>query len=105
MEEGDVVSSEAEVLDGRAQLSGVGEKVGEDDDEGALGNRLGRLVERVDERCRASGLDLADRVEDRPEVGGAPPRREIGRRRFLFPSASGDPEADGVALVGREIGQ
>ena len=100
VEEGDVVAAEAEVLDGAFQFGGFDEEVGDDDDEGALADFFGGGVEGFDEGGFAFGLEGGELVDDEIEVGGA----AFGGD-FLAVVGPDAPEADGVALVGGEVGE
>ena len=70
MEERDVVLAVAEVLQGVGERVGIGEKIREDDDEGALANFFGDGVEGIDEAGFAGWLDFFDGGEKAFEVGG-----------------------------------
>lgn len=70
VENRDVVLSEAEVLKGVAQFLGVAKKVRKDNDESALLDFLGNLVESVDEAGITGGLKVLEGIENCLELRG-----------------------------------
>ena len=100
VEEGDVVTAEAEVLESALQFGGVDEEVGDGDDQGALADFLSGGVQGLDQGGAALGLEGGELVHDEVEVGGA----AFGRD-FLTVIGTDAPETDGVALMRGEVGE
>ena len=60
VEEGDIVLAVAEVLEGFGELFGICEKIGEDDDEGALADFFRDGVQGGDQAGFAGWFDILD---------------------------------------------
>jgi len=77
MKERNVVLAESEVLERIGKLRGVGEEIGEDDDEGALADFFCDDMEGFDEAGFTGWFDLFDGGEEALEVRGATAGRDF----------------------------
>lgn len=98
VEDRDVVFAVAQVLEGVAKSGGIGEEIGEDDDECALADFFGDGMECGKQAGFAGGLEFSEGGKEAFEVGGAAAGWD-----FEVEFVGADREAGGVALVDEQI--
>ena len=98
VKDGHIVFIEVEMFEGIEEGGDIGEEITDDDDESALADAFGEVVESLDDLGFASGLDIGEATLELAQVGWGASRGEIDG---FFGEAS---EADGIALVDKEMG-
>jgi hypothetical protein len=100
VEERDVVAAKAQVLERAFELGGVHKKIGDDHDQSALADFLGGGVDGLQQSGLAGWFELFELIDHKIQVGGT----AFGRD-FLAVVGPDTPKADGVALMGGEVGE
>ena len=98
VKDGHIVFIEVEMFEGIEEGGDIGEEITDDDDESALADAFGEVVESLDDLGFASGLDIGEATLELAQVGWGASRGEIDG---FFGEAS---EADGITLVDKEMG-